>query len=166
MNQDELTSIFRQLGAVDPESWAHSEISEEIPQLARFVFLKGAWERIAPDDDTIWIDNMLRNVPPDSTAPYAGAAHSIRRMLKSGVSKSVIAELVRSTQAEFLFGLCCMMDDPGSVDGNDGHVDWAFVELDSDGNYGRTINGLHESVLETDPTGRELRPKNFDKQTE
>ncbi len=83
----------------------------------------------------------------------------MRRMLQMGVSRSDIAELVRGTQAEFLFDLCDMIDDPGSVDGNDDHVDREFVELNSHGSYGRSINGLHESVLETDPTGREMRPK-------
>jgi hypothetical protein len=158
MNKDDLTSILRDLGADDPESWANSEVNENIPQLARFMFLKGAWQQIVPDDDTTWIDNVLQNVPADSNDPFAGAAHSMRAMLDAGISKSVIAQLVRAMQAEFLSGLCYMMDDPGSVEGNDEYVDWSFVELDSDGNTGRTINCLHESVLETDPTGREVRP--------
>ncbi len=158
MNKDELTSIFASLGADDPESWADSEVSENIPQLARFMFLKGAWQRIVTDDDTQWIDNVVLNVPPDSNDPYAGAAHAIRQMIDAGVSKSVIAQLVRATQAEFLCDLCYMLADPSSVEGNDGYVDWSLVELDADGNPARHINGLHESVLETDPTGREVRP--------
>ena len=79
-------------------------------------------------------------------------------MLDAGVQKSDIAQLVRAKQAEFLFDLCYMMGDPSSVEGNDGYVDWSFMELDADGNASRSINGLHESVLETDPTGREVRP--------
>jgi hypothetical protein len=35
-----LTEIFKEGGAIDPESWASSEIEEGIPQLARFNFLK------------------------------------------------------------------------------------------------------------------------------
>ena len=159
MNANELADVFRQLGAPDPDDWAASETNEDIPQLARFLFLKGAWDRIVSDDDTSWIDNVISNIPPDSTDPYSGAAHSIRRMLEAGITKSDIAQLVRSTQAEFLFDLCYMMDDPGAVDGNDDLVNWSFVELDADENPGRAINGLHESVLETDPTGREVCPK-------
>jgi len=159
MNANELADVFRRLGAHDPDDWAASETNEGIPQLARFLFLKGAWERIASDEDTSWIDNVISNVRPDSTDPYSGAAHSIRRMLDAGVAKSDIAELVRSTQAEFLFDLCYMMDDPGAVGGNDDLVNWSFVELDAHENPGRTISGLHESVLETDPTGREVCPK-------
>ena len=159
MNKAELSEIFRMLGASDPDDWASSEIDEGIPQLARFLFLKGAWDRIVTDDDTSWIDNVISNVPSDSIHPYSGAAHSIRRMIAAGVSKSDIAQLVRSTQAEFLFDLCYMMDDPGAVAGNEDLINWAFVELDDDDNAGRQINGLHESVLETDPTGREACPR-------
>ena len=158
MNAQELATIFRQLGATDPDDWASSEINEGIPQLARFLFLKGAWDRIVPDDDLSWIDNVIANVPPESNDPYSGAAHSIRRMIQAGVSRSDIAQLVRSTQAEFLFDLCYMMDDSGAVTGND-YVNWAFVELDDHDEPSRAINGLHESVLETDPTGREACPK-------
>ncbi len=159
MNKDELTEIFRNLGASEPEGRASSEIDEGIPQLARYVFLKGAWDRIVTEDDTSWIDNVISDVPPDSTAPYSGAAHSMRRMIAAGVSKSEIAQLVRSAQAEFLFELCYMMDDSGAVAGNDDLVDWAFVELGANDNAGRHIGGLHESVLETDPTGREVCPR-------
>ena len=163
MNNDELTEIFRRLGAFEPESWAASELNEGIPQLARFMFLKGAWDRIMPDDSTSWIDNVVSACPPESNDPYSGTAHAIRRILASGASKSDIAQLVRNTQAEFLFNLCYMMGDPGAVDGNDsGYIDWTFVERNADGSLGRAINGLHESVLETDPTGREVRPKRQD----
>ncbi|MCP4385018.1 MAG: hypothetical protein GY798_27005 [Hyphomicrobiales bacterium] len=43
---DELSAIFKALGADDPEGWAGSEIRENIPQLARFLFLRQAWDRI------------------------------------------------------------------------------------------------------------------------
>jgi len=159
MKRDDLISIFRTLGAHDPESWANSEVDENIPQLARFMFLKGAWQLVVSDEDTSWIDSLLQNVPSGSSDPFADAAHSIRAMLDAGVSKSVIARLVRAVQSEFLSDLCYMMDDPGSIEGNDECVDWSLIENDDDGNPGRIINGLHESVIETDPTGRECRPK-------
>jgi hypothetical protein len=36
---------------------------------------------------------------------------------------------------------------------------WGLFELDGEGNLGRPIGGLIESVLETDPSGREMRPR-------
>jgi hypothetical protein len=40
MNQDELTALFKKVGARKPEGWARSQIEEGIPQLARFLFLR------------------------------------------------------------------------------------------------------------------------------
>jgi len=38
-------------------------------------------------------------------------------------------------------------------------VSWALFQTDADGRpTGPAIGGLHESVLELDPTGREMRP--------
>ncbi len=159
VDKSQLVSIFRELGARDPEDWADSEISEDIPQLARFLFLKGCWDVIAPDGDTSWIDNVLENVPESSDEPFAGQAHAIRRMLAKGCTRADIAELVRCVQAELLFDICYLMEDPDSVKGNREYVNWAFVELDEEDAPTRTIAGLYESVLETDPSGREMRPK-------
>ena len=158
MIKDELITVFRTLGARDPEEWAQSEIEEGIPQLARFLFLKGCWDRIVLDGDTEWIDNLLNNVPESSDDPYAGGAHAMRRMIDAGAAKEDISELVRASQAEFLAELCYLMEDSYGVDGNKDYVNWAFVSLDEDDNPVQIIGGLHESVLETDPTGREMRP--------
>ena len=39
---DSLTERFRALGAQEPREWASSQISEGIPQLGRFLFLRQA----------------------------------------------------------------------------------------------------------------------------
>jgi hypothetical protein len=38
-------------------------------------------------------------------------------------------------------------------------VDWGLFLIEESGVPGARIAGLHESVLETDPTGREMRPR-------
>jgi hypothetical protein len=38
-------------------------------------------------------------------------------------------------------------------------IDWGFVQFDQDGLPLGSIGGLYESVLGTDPTGREMRPR-------
>ncbi len=158
MTKETLSSIFRSLGATDPEQWAESEINEGIPQLARFLFLKGCWDRIVRDGDTSWIDNVLKNVHETSEESFAGGTHAIRRIIADGASKEDISELVRNTQAEFLFEICYLLGDSRGVDGNDNYAEWALMTLDEDGNPEREIGGLHESVLGTDPTGREMTP--------
>lgn len=159
MNKSELTDIFSKLGADDPEEWAESQIEEGIPQLARYIFLKGCWDNIIKDGDTSWINNQIDNTPVDSREPFSGIAHALRRLLDSGADPKDLIDLVRGAQAELLFSFCNQLDDPDSVEDNQ-YVNWGLVQLDDDDQPTNFISGLHESVLETDPTGREMTPRN------
>jgi len=161
MNVKELTEIFRNLGARDPEEWAESEVNEGIPQLARYIFLKGAWDNVVPDNE-LWIDDIMSQYDKNNTGPYSGIGHSINKMIECGVPKKNITELVRCISAEMIFHIGYLLDDPGIVNGNE-YINWAFVQLDENDAPIKLISGLHESVLETDPTGREMRPReNFE----
>jgi len=157
--KDALIAALKKLGARDPESWAESEIEEDIPQLARFTFLKGAWDQIVRDGDASWIDGEIASTPEGSAEPYAGVAHALRKLKREGADLVAVADVVRGMQARLLFDLCYMLSDPDSVAGNDS-VGWSLVESDENEGSARVIDGLHESVLETDPTGREMRPRN------
>jgi hypothetical protein len=73
---------------------------------------------------------------------------------------------VRTMQYEILFSICYLMDDPHpATEGLENappelsSVGWALFEVDDQGHVGRPIGGLHESLLGTDPTGREMRPR-------
>lgn len=158
MNKKDLVRIFKELGAKDPEVWAVSQVEEGIPQLARYLFLKGCWDNIVKDGDINWIDTQLQNTPSDSKEPFSGVAHALRRLLKSGAKPEDLSELVRGSQAELLHSICYQLDDPDSVEGNE-YVNWGLVQLNEDGQPTDFISGLHESVLETDPSGREMCPK-------
>jgi hypothetical protein len=157
MEHAEILVALERLGAPEPESWAASEIDEGIPQLARFAFLKGAWQGVVDPEDTAWIDRLLSRTPTAADAPFAGTADALRRLLDGGVDRRYLHEVVRGMQAELVFHLCYLLDDPGIADGND-VVAWALYELDDDDRPGREISGLHESVVETDPADRERRP--------
>ncbi|MCM0674467.1 hypothetical protein NCC78_07165 [Micromonospora phytophila] len=65
-----LAERFKELGALDPESWARSEISENIPQLARFMVLRALWR---PDqifgDRAYDYDKYLRAVRAKGIRP-------------------------------------------------------------------------------------------------
>jgi hypothetical protein len=58
-----------------------------------------------------------------------------------------------------LHRICYLLSDPAIKEPELQHVSWALVEVDQQGNRGREIGGLHESVSETDPAGREMCPK-------
>lgn len=158
MDRAEILSALERLGAPEPEAWVASEVSEGIPQVARFAFLKGAWQGVLDANDSSWMDRLVTQIPTGSDQPFAGTAHALRRLLQSGVDRRALHDVVRGMQAELVFNLCYLLDDPGVVEGND-VVTWRLYELDEQDQPGREITGLHESVLETDPTGREMRPE-------
>jgi len=72
ISEERLVELFRLLGARDADSWARSEAREGIAQLARFVFLRGAWRQILDEGDVGWIDVRHR-------VPARGSASGARR---------------------------------------------------------------------------------------
>lgn len=157
-----LTEQFRAMGAFDPESWAKSQLEEGIPQYARLVFLQQAWKNIIAEDDTSWIDPLIQEAERRPRDPGAGAGPALKRMLAAGASRQDIAEVVRVMQWQVLAGLAYQLADPGVVEYPSEElpqVNWTLFEVDEDGKPLHPIDGLHESVLDTDPSGREIRPK-------
>lgn len=66
-------------------------------------------------------------------------------------------------QWQLLFAMCHQLDDSGIIetlprDGDMPEIGWGLFAVDEDGNPGQCIDGLHESVLEVEPSGREMRP--------
>jgi hypothetical protein len=159
MTQEELTALFRKLGTDDPEGWASSQIEEGIPQLARFLFLRQAWRMIVDENDASWIGRLIELAEARPDEPYAGVGLALKRLRARGATDDEITDLVRGMQAELLFGFCYLLEDPGDVEPEVADVGWSIVEVDGEGNVLGTIPGLHESVLETDPTGRGMRPR-------
>lgn len=158
----QLTEHFRALGAFDPESWASSQIEEGIPQYARLVFLRQAWLSIIVDGDTSWIELQIQMAERGPRQPGGGIGPALKRMLAAGVTREDIAEVVRVMQWSVLASIAYQLDDPGVVEypsDETPRVNWTLFEVDDDGQPLYPIDGLHESVLDTDPTGREMRPK-------
>lgn len=155
---EELTAIFRGLGANDPEGWARSQVEEGIPQLARFVFLKQAWSLVLADGDTGWIAPTIESARKRPDEPYAGIGLALQRLLSAGADPKDLTDVVRGMQANLLFDLCYLLGDP-DFPNHIAEVAWGLFQLNADDQPEIHIGGLHESVLETDPTGREMRPR-------
>jgi hypothetical protein len=153
-----LTRIFEIAGAKNPASWARSELQGKIPQLARFMFLRQAWRRVVSEDDTAWIDTSIAASRHDSEAPGASLGPALERCLANGGSREDLLQVARIAQWQLLHAICYLLSDPSIEEPELQHVAWALVEVDPEGRPGREICALHESVLETDPTGREMRP--------
>jgi len=155
MDEKKLIATFEKLGARDPVEWANSQMREGIPQLARFLFLRQAWKKVLSPAETSWIDSDLTR---DEGGPGGGIVRALRRAQAASVPREDLAEIVRVKQWELLLQLCYLLDDPQIEDADIQDVAWGLFQIDEDGKPGQRISGLHESLLETDPTGREMRP--------
>jgi hypothetical protein len=158
---ERLTAQFRAMSAPNPERWARSQIEEGKPQFARFVFLREAWNSVIKDGDTTWIESSIAESERRPTDPGAGIGPALKRILESGADPADLAVVVRVMQWQVLAALTEQLDDSRAVDypSNDvPRVNWALYQLDKDDNPLHPITSLHESVLQTDPSTREMRP--------
>jgi hypothetical protein len=156
MRENELTELFRKVGARDPANWARSQLNENIPQLARFLFLREAWKLVVADNDPSWIHERITD---DPARPGGEIGPALERLLAAGATESDLTAVVRTMQWSLLSGLCYLLDDPGILEEEVRDVAWRLFQVDDDDQPIAIIGGLHESVLETDPTGREMRPR-------
>ncbi len=157
-----LTAHFRSMGAYRPESWARSQLEEGSSQFARFVFLHQAWDAIIADGDTSWIKSCMDAAARCPRDPGSGIGPALERILASGVDPADLAEVVRVMQWQVLQAIAYQLSDSGVVvypSDDTPRVNWELFEIDEDGQPLSPICCLHESVLDTDPTGREMRPK-------
>jgi hypothetical protein len=160
LTEDDLVYLFRRLGAPSPEDWAHSQVTEGIPQLARFLFLKQAWSNVVPEGDTAWIEDAIRSAQVRPNEAYAGLGAALARCKAAGASAGDLTEIARCVQAELLFAIAYLLEGPSDDLNIDVDFSWGLFETDEHGQPTKyRIGDLHESVLELDPTGREMRPK-------
>jgi hypothetical protein len=155
----ELTKLFETLGARNPESWASSQINEGFSQLHRFLFLRQAWSHVLHEDAASWVDYHIQEAEKNPTAPFSGMGAALKRAIAAGVEREDLTQIARGVQAELLSQVCYMLDDNGLTEPELKGVGWGLFETDEDGNPGAPIYSLHESVLDVDPTGREMRPR-------
>lgn len=155
LNKQELTELFRKLGAQDPEGWARSQAEEGIPQLPRYLFLRQAWREIVEPGDRNWMSEWR---PPRPNDPGAELGPAIDRILAAGARPEDLTTVVRIMQWHMLARLCVLLDDPGDVEPEVSDLWWTLFLVDENGTPIAPIDALIESVLETDPTGREMRP--------
>jgi hypothetical protein len=158
MDAEKLIEFFIKLGARDPKAWARSEVEEGIPQRARFLFLRQAWKLILYENDESWITEAKIQSNLNPNQPGAAIGPALERLSAAGAQKEDITTVVRVKQWELLARLCYLLDDPGDVEPEAQDVLWQLFQIDDEGRPTAAITGLHESVLEMDPTGREMKP--------
>ncbi len=151
-NVQRLTELLRILGADKPEEWASSQVFEDIPQVARFLFLRQAWRLVVSPSDPSWIESQVKAPDEFPTGQNTDVSRALRSLQAKGATPDEITTLVRGMQAELLFSLCYLLDDPGDIEVSD--INWGLFLLDSNSKPVSPISGLYESVLGTDPMGK------------
>lgn len=150
----ELTEAFEELGVEEPEGWAGSETREGINQLGRALMLKAIWRSIVDERDTDWLNNILS---ANSSAEPFGMEASAKRIIDAGADPADLLMVVREWQFRLAFDICYALNGDAQAEDRFG-VSWMLVETDLDGKVRAPIEGLHESLLNTDPTGLEMEP--------
>lgn len=157
--EEALAALFDRLGASDPRAWAQSQLQEGIPQLHRYLWLRQAWKFIVAEDETGWMDAHMRHAAARPDDPYAGVGQALRLCLEQGVDRGLLNDIVRGMQVELLAGLSYMLEDPDFSEPELSGLGWGLFATDEQGQPMEPVYGLHESVLELDPTGRSMRPR-------
>jgi hypothetical protein len=128
----DLRDKFAALGADDPDSWASSEITENIPQLARFRLLRGMWAIV------------------DEQGPSTGPTHEAgdaaqNRLLALGAEPEDLRAIARMAAFDALSSALYFLDDPGDDEVPD-LPGWALMETSGGEPTGRLVQGLHEDM--------------------
>lgn len=142
-----LTRLFEALGAEDAEGWAEAE--QDVPQLARYRFLRMVWQ-----DIDAWSTTAPHWVAAYREEGVAGGA--VERAVRLGLTAVELGEIAREVARETAFALLQGMDDPerGEVPGEtEGRLPgWFLGELSERGEpTGRVLGALHEDLNETEP---------------
>jgi hypothetical protein len=142
----ELTERLRVAGARDPQSWALSEVREDIAQMTRFLFLRGVWRRM------------------QSCADEALTSSLGNKLRRDGAGEDDLHEFVQQALGRLAFDVLYLIDEPAGTSwgsrperdvGNDDRR-WKLTEVEPDGRpTGRDVGGLHESLSDSDPAGQE-----------
>jgi hypothetical protein len=174
---DALVEKFRALGAGDPEGWAASEAEEDIPQLARFIFLRrlwrSAWQWTLPpeewfaevepapgdeepadeDDDTpTLVRGDAEEADADGDPPFFAAQQAVRRILAAGADPEDLREVARAIFLHTAFDAVQTVDEGHDPQAGEGMPGWLLTEVGGDLVLtGRVIPDLHEDLLTTEP---------------
>jgi hypothetical protein len=142
-----LVERFQTAGCASPGDWVRSEIDEDIPQLARYLFLRLLW------------DDRLQ---PWRTGAAFAELPQARALLDSGTDLARLLELLVLVVSDTVWRTLTLLDrawvhpriDDRALPG------WRLMEVGGGTGEltGRELVALHESLREVDPEGDEGRP--------
>lgn len=169
-----LAARFRALGAGEPEAWALSEVEENIPQLARFIFLRrlwrgaDAWTRPPADwfaepdpdpseEDEEWDEEdgdrpAVAEAEDDAEPAFQDAQQAVQRILAAGVDEADLVEVARAIFLHATFDAVQTVDEGYDPEAGEGMPGWLLTEVGGDLILtGRMLDKLHEDLFTTEP---------------
>ncbi|MCT6516344.1 MULTISPECIES: hypothetical protein [Enterobacterales] len=135
----DLCEQLKAAGATDPKSWVKSELQENIPQVARFLVLKGLTDIYHDVDENIGEMDIYSDEVTDVYQKLASQFDNqeLKRLLHF-YGKSVIGKVIDMLDQGYLYDV-------------NAKVGWSLMELNEQGETtDRLIQGLHEDFLEFD----------------
>lgn len=135
---EELLLRLEKAGAKKPLSWAFSEITENIPQFGRFLFLKGL---------TNIVHNVKENMSfaDDTDENYEENIFKVSEKLEKLIGKAELNNFLKSFTKGVMWQVVNLIDE-GNYNTN-GEPNWSLKELDKNNKTERNINGLHEDLI-------------------
>jgi hypothetical protein len=136
-----LAASFERRGAHDPQSWARAGVDDDVAQMARFLILRRLWADVVGP----W---MTQDSLPD--------VEPARRLLAAGADAHDVMLLGRSAAYDAMVSMVGIIDAGADWDIAPDGPGWSLMETDADGeSTGRPVSALHESLLETEPSGND-----------
>jgi hypothetical protein len=147
----DLVAKFRRVGVEDPESWAHSEEAEDIPQLAyaRLQRLMCRTVDAWPGCAETWAAN-LRRESERGESEADRLAKILDKAQAAGMTLTEIGWIARSVAADTAHRFAYVLGDPwdDELGDPDDMPSWQLCELSSpdegSAHTGRTLSVLHE----------------------
>lgn len=138
----ELANKLYDAGAVNPVSWASSEVNENIPQFGRFLVLKNLFD-------------IFRNteLALEDAVMYGDDVEEKTEKIKSILGEESLNDFLQAYGRAIITSVIDLFDEGNRNMEEDG-VSWYLSETDGDGEpTGRIIEALHEDAEEFNEEG-------------
>lgn len=133
----QLTTAMLAAGCTAPKDWVHSEVSEDIPQFARFLLLRDVYRAIDA------VDERLAEARFDRPE-----LQQTLQQLRDAVGNDALHELLHA-YGHAVGNSFVMVLDQGPAAQREDTPGWMLMEVDAEGGpTGRRVDGLHEDYLD------------------
>ena len=112
------------------------------------------------EDELDWVNNRIQYNYSTPGDPCSQLPQALKEMLDKNVSREAIIDLIRVIQYETLFHVCSTID--RTYEADTPVSEWSLYQLNDNDDPTDIISGLHESLLEFDPSANEMRPRKQD----